>query len=170
MMNRRTPSATVSAIARVLAGVLVLGASAAHAQSANSARATPLDGTFTPASGGGAVDPAAENVHCTGDVQLGTKAVNDPSLPPGIVLSVDATGLTCAGQATRGKYVTDSSETLTRLLVPSDVVQTTLAFHKATPNGFLTAKTALLTLNLTYDPVTGALTGATATLGDFVAP
>jgi hypothetical protein len=54
--------------------------------------------------------------------------------------------------------------------VPSDVVETTLAFHKDTPNGFLTAKTAKLTLNLSYDTVTGALTGATAALGDFAAP
>ena len=168
MTMREMRSIAIAPLARALAGVLILAAAPAYAQSANSSRATGVTGSFSGPEA--SVDPAAENVNCNGDVQLTTRAVNDANRPPGVVVTIDATGLACAGQATRGRYVTDTQETLTRLLVATDVIQTTLAFHRDTPNGFLTARTALLTLNLTYDTTTGALTGATGTLGNFVAP
>jgi hypothetical protein len=168
MMMRTTSSTAVSLLAQALAaGALVLAAPSAYGQSAHSARASGVTGTLT-AGAGVKVDPSSENVQCSGDLTIATKAVSDPALPPGVVVSIDASALVCVGQGTRGRYVTDGHATLTRLLVPSDVITTTLAFHRATPNGFLTARTALLTLNLTYDTTTGALTGATASLGDFV--
>ncbi|MFL5302450.1 MAG: hypothetical protein ACJ79R_19145 [Anaeromyxobacteraceae bacterium] len=167
MMAPGTSSTAVSLLARALTGALVLAASSADAQSAVSSRASGVDGTLS-AGAAVQVDPAAENVHCSGDLTINTKAVSDPSLPPGVVVSIDAGGLVCVGQGTRGRYVSDGQATLTRLLVASDVIKTTLAFHKNTPNGFLTARTALLTLSLTYDTTTGALTGATANLGDFL--
>jgi hypothetical protein len=168
MTTRKTSSTAVSLLAQaVAAGALALAAPAAHGQSASSTRASGVAGTLA-AGAAVNVDPAAEDVQCSGDLRIDTKAVSDPTLPAGVVVSIDASALVCVGQGTRGRYVTDSVATLTRLLVPSDVVTTTLAFHKSTPNGFLTARTALLTLSLTYDTATGALTGATASLGDFV--
>jgi hypothetical protein len=167
MMALGTSSTAVSLLARTLGLALVLAAPSAYGQSAVSRRASGVDGTLS-AGAAVQVDPASENVHCSGDLTINTKAVSDPSLPPGVVVSIDAGGLVCVGQGTRGRYVSDSQATLTRLLVANDVIKTTLAFHKNTPNGFLSARTALLTVNLTYDTTTGALMGASASLGDLL--
>jgi hypothetical protein len=168
MMMRKTSSTAVSLLAQALAaGALALAAPSADAQSASSSRAPSVTGTLS-AGAAVSVDPAAENLRCSGDLTIDTKAVADPTLPPGVVVSIDASALVCLGQATRGRYVTDGQPTLTRLLVPSDVITTTLAFHQDTLDELLTSRSALLTLNLTYDTATGALTGATASLGDFL--
>jgi hypothetical protein len=168
MTTRMTPSSAVSLLAQALAaGALALAAPSADAQSARSTRASSVTGALSAGAAVGS-DPAAENVQCSGDLTIDTKAVADPTLPPGVVVSIDASALVCVGQATRGRYVTDGQPTLTRLLVPSDVVTTTLAFHRNSADELLPSRTALLTLKLTFDTATGALTGATATLGDFL--
>jgi hypothetical protein len=167
MQTRLTSSNAVSLLARALAvGALALAVPSADAQSAKSTRASSVTGALS-AGAAARVDPAAENVECSGDLTIDTKAVADPTLAPGVVVSIDAAALVCVGQATRGRYVTDGQPTLTRLLVPSDVVTTTLAFHRNSADELLPSRTALLTLKLTYDTATGALTGATASLGDF---
>lgn len=168
MMMRTTSSHAVSLLAQALAaGALALAARGADAQSARSSRASPVTGTLS-ARAAVAVDPTAENVQCSGDLTIDTKAVADPVLPPGVVVSIDASALVCVGQGTKGRYVTDGQPTLTRLLVPSDVITTTLAFHQDAPDELPPSRTAVLTVNLTYDIATGALTGATASLGDLV--
>jgi len=168
MMMRTTSSNAVSLLAHALAaGALALAAGPADAQSASSTRASRVTGTLSAGAAVG-VDSAEENVQCSGDLSIDAKAVADPTLPPGVVVSIDASALVCVGQGTRGRYVTDGQPTLTRLLVPSDVITTTLAFHRDTPDELPASRTALLTVKLTYDTATGALTGATASLGDFL--
>jgi len=46
------------------------------------------------------------------------------------------------------------------------VIKTTFAFYPNAPGGFAKARTALLTLNLGYNTTTGALTSATAIVGN----
>jgi hypothetical protein len=100
-------------------------------------------------------------------VKLTTAAVSDPTMPPGVVVSIDATGLSCIGQITGIRYVNTGQANLTRPLVANDVIKTTFAFHQNVPDGFLHARTAQLTLNLSYDTTTGALLSSSATVGSF---
>lgn len=168
MMMRKTSPTAVSLLAQALAaGALALAAPSADAQSARSSRASVVTGTVSAGAAVG-VDPAAENVQCSGDLTIDTRAVADTTLRPGVVVSIDAAALVCVGEGTGGRYVTDGQPILTRLLAPSDVITTTLAFHGDGSSALLTSRTALLTLSLTYDTATGALTGATASLGDFL--
>ncbi|MFL5423136.1 MAG: hypothetical protein ACJ79Y_20400 [Myxococcales bacterium] len=164
---RKTSSNAVTLLAQMTAACAVaLAAPSADAQSVSSTRASPVTGTLS-ARAAARVDPAAENVQCAGDVTIDAKAVADPILPPGVVVSIDASALVCVGEGTKGRYVTDGQPILTRLLAPSDVITTTLAFHREAPDELPASRTALLTLSLTYERATGALTGATASLGDF---
>jgi hypothetical protein len=99
-------------------------------------------------------------------VKLTTAAVSDPTMPPGVVVSIDARGLTCIGQVSGIKYVNSGQANLTRLLVANDVIKTTFAFY-APGGGYLNARTAQLTLNLSYDTKTGALLSSSVTVGSF---
>lgn len=103
-----------------------------------------------------------EPVVCTGPVKVETMALPDPALPATVVVSVNALGLACVGAISRARYVNTAQVDLTRQLAPIDQVQTTFALHRDTPGSHLSARTALLTLDLSFDVVTGALTAAAA--------
>jgi len=161
----------VLSLAGGVLGGLLLAAPPAYAQSAVTSATPTASGTVgsTPPltdRPGVPVDPAAsESVACSGPVKLTTAAVSDPTMPPGVVVSIDARGLTCIGQVTGTKYVNSGQANLTRLLVANDVIKTTFAFYA--PGGFLHARTAQLTLNLSYDTKTGALLSSSVTVGSF---
>ena len=118
--------------------------------------AAPAGGTATP-----------EAISCTGPVKLSTSAVTDPTLPPGVVVSVDARGLSCVGQTTKTVYLNSGQANLTRPLAATDVVQTTFAVYPNTAGGYMNARTAMVTLNLSYNTTTGALTSASGTISAF---
>jgi len=80
---------------------------------------------------------------------------------------VDTRGLSCVGQSTKTTYLNSGQANLTRLLVASDVVQMTFAMYPNTAGGYLKARTGMATLNLSYDTTTGALTAASASIGNF---
>jgi hypothetical protein len=109
-----------------------------------------------------------ELINCTGPVKIATAAVTDPVLPPGVVVTVDVRGLSCVGQTTGATYINSGFANLTRLLLASDVVKTTFAVYPSTAGGYMNARTAMVTLNLTYDTTTGALTSASASIGNFL--
>jgi hypothetical protein len=107
-----------------------------------------------------------ETVACSGPVKVVSNAVTDPALPPGVVVSIDASGLSCVGQTTKTIYLNTGYANLTRPLVANDVIKTSFAFYPNGPGGFAKARTALLTLKLGYNTTSGALTSATALVGN----
>jgi hypothetical protein len=155
-MNSRGAHRTFAAPGPAVAVlVLLLAAPAAHAQSAVSTVARSVSGVI--------VSPDAETLLCSGEATVTTTAIADPA-QPGVLVSVDARGLACVGSVSKARYVNTGEATLTRLLVPSDVIRTTIAVYKDVPGGFLDARTGVLVLRLDYDTVTGALATATAGL------
>ena len=151
----------------LLSGCL-LAAGAASAQTTTSTFSVLSSGTVVGTAPGGAASVAApENINCTGTVKIITTAVSDPTLPPGVVVFVDARGLSCVGATSKTVYLNSGIANLSRLLVPADVVKMTFALYPNTVGGYMQARTGMLTLNLTYNTTTGALTSASSSIGNF---
>ncbi|HET9599242.1 MAG TPA: hypothetical protein VFP65_26950 [Anaeromyxobacteraceae bacterium] len=142
--------------ATLLAGALLFPARA-PAQAAVSSASAPVAGSIAA--------PGAETVVCTGQANVNVTTVTDPTIQPLALVSVDTSGVSCTGALSRARYVNTGVPTLTRPLGARDVVETTLAVQQDAPDGHLRARPALLTLNLVYDPVSGALLAVTGTLG-----
>lgn len=141
----------------VLGGLLV-AAPAAHAQAVS---------TASPSVSGTVAAAGAEAVVCKGQASVTTTAVIDPAMPPpGVLVTIDVSGLSCVGASSGARYTNSGVARLTRLLVANDVIGTTFAVYKDAPGGFLAARTALLNLSLSFNTTTGALTSASATLGN----
>ncbi|MFL5417503.1 MAG: hypothetical protein ACJ78Y_15985 [Myxococcales bacterium] len=155
-MNPHGAHRTFAVLGPAAAGlILLLAPPATRAQSAVSTVARSLSGVI--------VSPGAETLLCSGEATVTTTAVADPA-QPGMLVAVDARGLACVGTVSKATYVNTGEATLTRLLVPGDVIRTTIAVYPDVPGGFLQARTGVLVLNLAFDTVTGALAGATAGL------
>ena len=141
----------------VLGGVLglLLLAAPAHAQAIS---------TFTVQASGSVTTPT-ETVNFSGPIQLIATVVNDPAGgPPTSVVSVDARQLVATGATSGAVFINSGQAQLTRVFAATDAIATTFAFFPPGPGGFLKTRTALATLNLTYNLTTQALTGATATI------
>ena len=146
-----------STVAAVILGGAFLSPSRTQAQAAVSTASAPVAGAI--------VAPGAETVVCTGQASVTVTTVTDPTIRPLALVSVDTSGVSCTGALSRARYVNTGVPTLTRPLATTDVVETTLAVHEDAPDGHLRARTALLRLNLAYNPVSGALLAVTGTLG-----
>ena len=159
----------VQAVLSLLLGGLLLTAGPASAQTATSSFSVSSSGTIGTPSGAliTARVGAPENINCTGTVKLVTTAVTDPSLPPGVVVRVDARGLSCVGATSKTAYLNTGFANLTRRLVASDVVKMTFALYPNTAGGFMKARTGMVTANLAYNTTTGALTSASVIIGNF---
>jgi hypothetical protein len=161
--------ATLHTASSLLSGCLLLAAGTAFAQTTSSSFSATTSGTIGTPPGGATVSSGAtpETISCTGTVKLATTAVMDPGLPPIVVVTVDARGLTCVGQTSKTSYLNTGFATLTRRLVTSDVVQMTFALYPNTAGGYMNARTGMVTATLNYDTTTGALTSASAAIGNF---
>lgn len=147
-------------MSRALVGLIGLGLSLAVP--AAWAQATSFSSfTFTLA---GTVAGGSEAVTCSGPVKVTAMVVKDPSMPPNSIVSLDTRSLACTGATTGARYLNSGQATLTRLLGPSDQVQTSISLYPNTPDGFMHARTGLATLNLSYDVAAGALVGVSGTL------
>jgi hypothetical protein len=152
---------------------LLLAATPAHAQAtASSTYTVPVSGTLgKPTAPGAAAPPsgapAPEAVSCTGPLKLSAVAVKDPIMPPSVVLSFDARGLSCVGQTSKIAYLNSGQANLTRPLVANDVIETTFAYYQNVAGGYLKARTAVANLNVSYDTTTGAITSASGTISAF---
>jgi len=80
------------------------------------------------------------------------------------MVSIDARQVVATGATSGATFINSGQAQLTRIFGATDVIATTFAFYPAGPGGFLKTKTALATLNLSYNVTTQALTGATATI------
>jgi len=170
MKTRRSFSTAVLWLAGAAAGGLLLTATPAYPQAAASSTYTvQVSGTLgTAAPAVASASPGApEAVNCTGPLKISAVTVRDPSMPPSVVFSLDARGLSCVGQTSKIAYVNSGQANLTRPLVANDVVETTFAYYQNVAGGYLKARTAVATLNVSYDTTTGAVTSASGTIKAF---
>jgi hypothetical protein len=161
-MTMTNPISTRLPIAVVLVlGGLLFAAAPAYAQAATTSSFTiPVSGTASSVKTG-----LSETVAFSGSVVVIATVVTDPALGPTVALFVDGRGVTGTGAKTKTTYVNNCVANLTRLFGATDVIQTTFAFFQNTAGGYMSAKTGLLTLNLTYNTTTQALTNVTASVG-----
>ena len=161
-------------VVSLLSGVLILGSLFISSHSAQATVAVvstaPIVSTVTALTSGTA--PAlqtglTEPVTFSGPVVVTSTVVNDPALGPSVVVALDGRGLKATGGTTGTVYINECEANLTRPFGATDVIKTTFAFYEDKPGGYLNAKTAMVTLNLTYDTATMALTkviGSVSTL------
>ena len=165
-------------VAAGVLGALLLAVPAAMAQTTVSTFTIQVSGTASAAKTG-----LPEAVKFSGPVVITTTVVTDPAastpdattsaLPPSVVVSVDGRGVKGVGQKSGTTYKNECEANLTRLFGATDTVELTFAFFAAPAasapadavGSYLTSKTGVLTLNLTYDTSTTALTGVTAAVG-----
>ncbi|MGE5048715.1 MAG: hypothetical protein ACM3PC_09120 [Deltaproteobacteria bacterium] len=147
-------------LSRALVGLIGLGLTLAVP--AAWAQATSFSSfTFTLA---GTVAGAPEALTCSGPVKVTAMIVKDPSMPANSIVSLDTRMLSCKGATTGAAYKNSGQATLTRLLGPTDQIQTAISLYPSTPDGFMHARTGLATLNLSYNVTTGALAAVSGTL------
>jgi hypothetical protein len=149
--------------------LLLIGAAAflaaarpAHAQTTVSTFTLPVSGTASPLKTG-----LPETVAFSGSLVITATVVTDPALPPGVVVTIDGQGVTGVGKKTGTVYLNSLFANLTRPFGPTDSIQTTFAFFANAPGSYMSAKTGVLTLNLTYDTTTLSLTNVTGSLAAF---
>ena len=106
-----------------------------------------------------------ETVAFSGPVVVTATVATDPALGPIAVVAIDGRGVIGTGNKTKTTYINSLQANLTRPFGPTDQVQTTFAFFQNTAGGYMNSKTGLLTLSLTYNTTTMALTNVTATVG-----
>jgi hypothetical protein len=157
MRTRRTKSALI--VLAFLAAVLLAGSGDVPAAALATSLSIPIAGT---------VDGAPESVSLSGSLSIVSTVVIDPLLASPrertVIKLVDVSGV---GLTSGAKYVAVGEDRLLRLLTLSDQVEIMFPFYRATPDGRLSARSAMATITLKFDLLTGSLTGATAT---FAAP
>jgi hypothetical protein len=144
-------------------GALLLCAGPAHAQTTVSTFSVPVKGVLFPQDTG-----LKEAVTFKGSVSVTTTVVTDPTLPRSVVVQINGTKtITATGDNTGASYSNECEAALTRLFAATDTINLTFSFFRdpnVVSNALTNAATAVLTLNLTYDTTTTALTGATGSI------
>ena len=140
-----------------LAVVLLLAVPAARAQEAESTFKTRVSGRLV---------GAPEDIKCSGPVKLSVMVQRDPGAEANAIVTVDTQDLKCRGVRTKTSYVNSGHSILTRLLSSTDVTETSIAVYPDTSDGHLNARSALLSLKLSYDVATGALRDASVALSN----
>jgi len=95
------------------------------------------------------------------------RVATDPALGPSAVVSIDGRGVKGIGSTTQTVYLNECEANLTRPFAATDVIKLTFAFFRDAPGSYLTSKTGLLTLNLTYSTATLKLTNVTGSASAF---
>ena len=106
-----------------------------------------------------------EAVSFSGPLVVKAIVSTDPTLGPGAVVSVDGRGVKGIGAKTGSVYLNECEANLTRPFGATDAIKMTFAFFEDAPGSYMTSKTGLLTLSLTYDTKTMVLTKVTASVG-----
>jgi hypothetical protein len=141
-----------------------LSASTTVATSTSSATTTTSTSAVVPVTG--VVTGGAESVSFSGKAKVSASVVTDPDFggTPIVVLSIDLSGLSGVGAATRKKYVTADGEIVQRGLTAADTVQYTFPFYESGA-GALSAREGSASFNLSFDVNTLKLTSATGSIG-----
>jgi len=141
-----------------------LSASTTVATSTSSATTTTSTSALVPVAG--VVTGGAESVSFSGKAKVSADVVTDPDFggTPTVVLSIDLSGLSGVGAATRKKYVTADGEVINRRLAAGDIVQYNFPFYESGASA-LSASVGTVSFNLSFDVNTLKLTGATGSIG-----
>lgn len=112
----------------------------------------------------GTVDGVAESVSLSGSAEIVSTLVLDPLLGtlPREIISIKLVNVSGVGLLTGKSYVAEGEDVLLRLLVTSDLIEIAFPFYPDTPDGTSSARSALASITLNFDLLTGALTGGTA--------
>jgi len=142
-----------------LLAALLFAVPAARADStAFSSFTVPVSGTLL---GGN------EKISCKGPVRLSAMAQKDPiTQHANVVITVDTTGLACQGLSSKMSYLNTGHSILTRILTPNDRLEASIAVYPKHERGHLEARSAVVTMQLSYNLASSALVGATATLAN----
>ena len=160
-MTNPIPTRLPLAFSLLLAGLFAVAP--AHAQTAATSSFTiQISGNASAVKTG-----LPETVMFSGPLVVTSTVVTDPALGPTTAVFVDGRGVAGTGAKTKSTYLNTCVANLTRPFRPADAIQTTCAFYPGTAGGYMSSKTALLTLNLTYDATTMALTNVTAGIAAF---
>ncbi len=143
------------------ASLALMAARPAQAQTVSTIT-LPVSGTVSAVKSG-----LNETVTFSGPLVVTATVVTDPALGPSAVVAIDGRGVKGTGNKTKTIYLNECEANLTRPFGATDVIQLTFAFFQDAPGSYLTSKTGLVTLTLTYDTVTMKLTGVTGSLGAF---
>jgi len=125
------------------------GTTAAQTQS-STAESSALTGAST------------ESVTFSGNAVIKANVRDDPDFrtPPIVVLSIDMSGVTGVGATTRKKYVTTNKTIVQRRLRPTDTVDVSFPFWVSGTSAPGSGPVGKLSIALTYDVNTKALTSA----------
>jgi hypothetical protein len=153
----------------IVAACAILAAPSAQAQTVSVVNGT-LKGTVAGTAAtvkAGTVDN--ETVTFTGPFSISANWIPDPAGGPAtMALFLDATSVVGTGASTLTKYANSAQASLTRVYLTADTVKATVAFQPNNATGYLHARTALVTVNLTFNPTTHAISGVTGSLANFV--
>ena len=156
-----------------IVAVFAFGGLSVQAQTATTAADAPVDSSITLAVKGSLTDPngtvtVSGNVIITARRVIDTTSVTSPSI---VLLDFDfsqLTGTSGASKATLKTYVTgDNHATEIRPLQASDTVIVPTPYYESSKDG-LSARTMLISANLTYDIASGKLTGGSLSVGNNV--
>jgi hypothetical protein len=121
--------------------------------------------TFTVPVSGHITGHNNEKVSCKGPVRVAVMVQRDATMPhSSAIITVDTTGLACQGAQSKIAYSNTGHQILTRLFAAKDKLESPIAFFPQSETGHLQARSAQVTLNLSYDTRNASLVGATATL------
>jgi hypothetical protein len=113
---------------------------------------------------------STESVAFSGPLVINASVVTDPDLGMSTVVQVDGKGITGSGTTSKATYLNGCEAILTRPFAANDHIELTFTFFDDTADSYLRAKTALVTIDLTYDTATKQLTGATSSVSALTLP
>jgi hypothetical protein len=157
-------AAQTAAVDAVSVSTTTLSASTTLATSTSSTTTTTSTGALVPVVG--VVSGGAESVSFSGKAKVKAEVVTDPDFGgiPTVVLSIDLSGLSGVGAATKKKYVTADGEIVNRRLTAIDTVQYTFPFYESGASA-TSVRVGLVSFNLSFDVNTLKLTGASGSIG-----
>ena len=112
----------------------------------------------------GTVDGVTESVSLSGSAEIVSTLVLDPDFAtlPREIISIKLVNVSGVGLLTGASYVAEGEDVMMRLLAAEDLLEITFPFHPDTPGGEDLARSALASITLNFDVLTGALTDGTA--------
>ncbi len=105
----------------------------------------------------GVVSGSPESVTFSGDAKVSNRLAKDPDFfSPRYVLTIDLTGVTGIGSTSGARYAISGPELMHLRVAASHAVEITFPFRGSTNH----LRTGLASLNLDFDPESGAVTAA----------
>ena len=153
MRTRRTNSAVV--VLSFAAALSLLGRGDGSAAALATTVTVPISGT---------VSGQPESVSLSGNLLIVSTFVTDSTLAvPKERLSLELVDVSGIGLTSGAKYVATGEDRLLRQLALSDHIEIMFPFYPATAGGARSARSAMASVTLEFNLLSGALTRATAT-------